>query len=141
MVRRAMAAGFASGARASCISSKNRKLARVAFAKRKNRPVQGGFAWGSRLLLRWHLRLRRHRLVLDRFVLVALQTILVTNDLPVQLVDHQVDRRVKVAVAAFDKNILALQMQVDFNLLSLFLFLVIVDREDHTAVDHLIEMS
>jgi hypothetical protein len=44
MVRRAMAACFVSEARAPLIPSKKRKHARAAFAKRKNRPKQGGFA-------------------------------------------------------------------------------------------------
>ncbi|GAB7527116.1 hypothetical protein PBS_61070 [Paraburkholderia sp. 2C] len=45
MVRRAMPAGFASGARAPRVSPKNRKQAGAAFAKRKtalNRAVSRG---------------------------------------------------------------------------------------------------
>jgi hypothetical protein len=73
--------------------------------------------------LRRHVQ-KRCRLVLDRIVLMALQAILVAYHLPVELVDHQIDRSVKIAVTALDKDIFALEMQVDFNLLALFLFLV-----------------
>src|ERR1700760_3904185 len=96
----------------------------------KNRPLPGGMRKSLDQktnkenllvpLLRRHFHLRRQRLILDRFVLMTLQAILVTNDLPVELVDHQIDRGVQVAVTALDKDVLAFQMQVDFNLLPLF---------------------
>ncbi|MGF6550422.1 hypothetical protein QFZ96_005493 [Paraburkholderia youngii] len=63
-------------------------------AETKNRPVAGGSTSPREisnslkfLLLRRHVQLRR-RLILDRFVLMALQTILVAYHLSVELVDH-----------------------------------------------------
>jgi hypothetical protein len=115
-------------------------------ARRKNRPFPGGFSGVKNASSRIRycgrqLDVGRLRMMLDRVVLVFLETILVPDDLPVELVDHQVDRGVEVAVGAFNEDIFALQMEIDFNLLTLFLFLMIVDREDHIAIDHLIEMS
>jgi len=57
--------------------------------------------------------------VLHGFMGVALNLVLVPDDLPVQLVDHQVDRRVHISVTTLDEDVLALQVKVDFRLVAL----------------------
>jgi hypothetical protein len=83
----------------------------------------------------------RHFLMLDGRVLMILNTALVADDLPIEPINHEIDGRVQIAVGAFDEDVFALQMKTDFNLLPLILLFLIVDREDHIAIDHLIEMS
>ncbi|CAM2148338.1 hypothetical protein PT2222_10474 [Paraburkholderia tropica] len=83
----------------------------------------------------------RRGLMLERLVSMALHAILVSHDLAIELVDHEIDGGIHVAIAALNEDVLAFQMKVHFNLLSLVLFLVVVDREDHIAIDDLIEMS
>jgi hypothetical protein len=54
------------------------------------------------------LQLLRLAVILHRFVRVALDLVLVLDDLPVEFVDHEVDRRVHISVTTLDKNVLAL---------------------------------
>lgn len=79
-------------------------------------------------------------LMLDRVMRVRLQPFHVLDDLAVELVDQQIDRRIEVAVGAFDEDVLSLQMQIDFRALLSVLFLMVVDREDHSAIDDLVAM-
>ena len=51
---------------------------------------------------------RRHVLMLDRVVLVFLDAPFVAHDLSIEPVDHEIDRRVQVAVGTFDEDVLAL---------------------------------
>ncbi len=110
---------------------------RVGRRPKKNRPERA--VWETSGNLR-RVGLQRQRLIFDRLMLMALQAVFVANDLPVKLVDHQVDCGVQVAIRALDKNILTFHMQINFNLLSLLFFLMVIDREDHTAIDYLIEV-
>lgn len=61
---------------------------------------------GSGLRLQRRLFGRRH--VLNRLVMMALHAVLVTQYLTVEFVDQHINRRVQVAVCAFDKDVLAL---------------------------------
>lgn len=78
--------------------------------------------------------------MLERLVLMSLHFVLVAHDLSIELIDEKVDRRVHVAVRAFHEDVLAFQMKAHFNLLSLILFPMVVDREDNIAIDYLIKM-
>lgn len=61
---------------------------------------------------------------------------LVFDDLPVKLVDQQVDGCVHVGIFAFHKYVLAGQVDVCFDLLSQFFY-----AKNHAHIDHMIEMT
>ncbi len=72
---------------------------------------------------------------------VVLQTFLVAYDLAVELVHKLVDGGVHVFGRLFDEDVAALDVQRHLGLLApLFLFLLL-DREQHCDVDHLVEVS
>ena len=71
---------------------------------------------------------------------VRLQFVLVLDDLPVQLVDQFIDGGIKVFVAAFGKQVVALDADATFSALPFLLFLLVFDRKQHLDVHHLVEM-
>src|SRR5690606_21445368 len=75
-------------------------------------------------------------LVLQRFVVVVLDLLLVLLHLAVELVDHRVDGRVHVAIVGFDEDVLAARAQRHFRLL-----VELVHRQDHADADHIVEVA
>ena len=61
-------------------------------------------------------------------MLMVLQSILVAADLAVQPVHQLIDGGVQVFVSILHKNVLALDVQVDFSLLTTILFLLLFNN-------------
>ena len=86
----------------------------VRFAMKKSRSTERLFARGetvsaSIVVLRLCLlACQRHVLMFDRIVLMLLNAPFMSYDLPVEPIDHEIDRCVQIAVGAFDEDILAL---------------------------------
>ena len=67
-------------------------------------------------------------LVLYAVAVMSLHTILVLDDLPIQLVDQEVDGRIKIFMVLLDEDVFTLEVQVDFRVLATVLLLVVIDR-------------
>ena len=72
---------------------------------------------------------------------MILHPVFVATDLTVELVHQLIDRGVQIFIALFDEDVLALHMQRDLGLLSAFLLLQLLYRQQHSDVDHLVEVS
>ena len=90
-------------------------------------------------LLSWLVELG-HLRAFGAGVAMVLQAVFVAHYLPVQFVDQLIDRRVQVLAARLREQIAAFDMDIAFSSLpALFLFLLF-DAEDHSHIDHLVEM-
>ena len=72
----------------------------------------------------------------DRLAMVVLDSILVANDLPVELVDQRVDRRVHVVLKRLDVDVVAAHPQCDFGALAHPFY-----RQLHARIDDLIKVA
>src|SRR5450830_729197 len=72
---------------------------------------------------------------------MVLYAVLMLDDLAVQFVDQHVNGGIQVMCNAFGMQVLTLNVNVDFCFLAFFFFCQLVDAEDHTDVDDVIEMA
>jgi hypothetical protein len=71
---------------------------------------------------------------------VILDLSFVAAYLPIQLVRQIIDGSVQISMGTFGKQVAALDMQVAFGTLALFLLLHVVHRQKNSHIHHLIEM-
>ncbi len=84
--------------------------------------------------------LGRSRVVLGALVVVVLHAVLVAHDLAVELVHQCIDGSVQVLGGVLDEDVAALDVEGDFGALPTFLFLVLLDRQQHGNVHDLVEV-
>jgi hypothetical protein len=83
----------------------------------------------------------RVRISLDAFAVMVLYFGLVLQNLPVQLVDHRIDRCIEVFGKALDMYYVSPQAQIHFRSLSSILLREFFDTDDDSDIDDVIEMA
>ena len=81
------------------------------------------------------------KFALGGFVVVVLQAVLVAHDLAVHFIDQLIHRSIQIGVGTFRKQVTALHMDIAFSALPLLLFLLLLYRQQHLDIHHLVKMS